>query len=727
MFRAQVLLCLATAAALAMNAGAATSPGVAVIRFPAGIMQPVGGPAESDSFVIANAGPGDASLTLVPSGTFFGLSASSFTLAAGASATVTIRPVTQQGGFRQGSISVFVSGIKNPLVVPVRLFVGQQPQGTVTPTASTNLLIPSGFAGDLHRSFVTITNRGNVTMQGMLIPSASWIVPQNDVVGIAPNTSMQMAFAVDPSQRPDAIAPLGAFEASVSMIYLKGISPSVSQTGTVNVSVFDITKVSVVPQEPSAPVAGETISFLPGVTDTFGFFTDVFLSNRTLEALSSDLRMFYTALGAPPATSLLANVGRLSAGVAAWFPFAPSSIFNVGNQTGTVQIRSIEPNRVAIAAIRGIVPDGLNRYLTSMPVLRSDRGIPAGERLVFAGVEKSTTAHTDLFVQEAAGSGGSYTIDFFDSAGAPIAPNRTGSLLPFGSVTLGNSVPAGARSARISNTSNGAARMTGFATVVDDSTFDSWTVIDSSRGPGPTSDLVLPVPALAGAPSSTFDAWITNGSPSSVSVTIGTTATPVRRRAVKRSSSIGSDASQPPITLSAGETRRIPITNTPSGYIRIGGPAGALSATGRLTSSVPGRSGTFGTGVPAIPAARAMAVGNGKRFARAGDNPFISPATLLLLEVANRPVTVRVTIAFYFSAGSTVSGQFGASRDYEVSGGQLLTIPELVRSILGSQQRDALGPLSNLVIDVDVIAGEGRVLSYLQTIDRSGDLTFSVD
>ena len=350
---------------------------------------------------------------------------------------------------------------------------------------------------------------------------------------------------------------------------------------------------------------------------------------------------------------------------------------------------------------------------------------------MFAGVEKSTTAHTDLFVQESAGFGGNYTVDFFDTAGAPIAPNRTGTILPFGSVTLGNTVPTGARSARISNTSGGAARLTGFATIVDDSTLDSWTVIDSSRGPGPTSDLVLPVPALAGAPSSTFDAWITNGSASSVSVSIGTSppapAAPVRRRAVKRNTSRRPGCEQPPITLSAGETRRIPITNTPGGYIRIGATAGALSATGRLTSTVPGRLGTFGTGVPALPAARAMSAGNGKRFARAGDNPFISPATLLLLEVANRPVTVRVTIAFYFSAGSTVTGQFEASKDYELSAGQLLTIPELVRAILGSAQRDALGPLSNLVIDVDVIAGEGRILPYLQTIDRSGDLTFSVD
>ena len=47
--------------------------------------------------------------------------------------------------------------------------------------------------------------------------------------------------------------------------------------------------------------AGESISFVPGITDTFGFFTDVFLSNRSKSTLSSDLKLFYTAIGAPPA------------------------------------------------------------------------------------------------------------------------------------------------------------------------------------------------------------------------------------------------------------------------------------------------------------------------------------------------------------------------------------------------------------------------------------------
>ena len=98
----------------------------------------------------------------------------------------------------------------------------------------------------------------------------------------------------------------------------------------------------------------------------------------------------------------------------------------------------------------------------------------------------------------------------------------------------------------------------------------------------------------------------------------------------------------------------------------------------------------------------------------------------MLLELANRPATVRATVAFNFPAGSTVSAHLEASKEYEVAAGSLLSIPDLVRSILGPQ-RDALGTLVNVVVDVEVVGGEGRVLSYLQTVDRSGDLTLSID
>jgi len=67
-----------------------------------------------------------------------------------------------------------------------------------------------------------------------------------------------------------------------------------------------------------------------------------------------------------------------------------------------------------------------------------------------------------------------------------------------------------------------------------------------------------------------------------------------------------------------------------------------------------------------------------------------------------------------------------ASNDYALASGQLLSVPDIVRAILGPA-RDTLVIIFNLLVDVEVVGGEGKVLSFLQTIDNSGDLTLSAD
>lgn len=714
-------LCFVAAIAIAFPAMA--GPQVGITRYPAGISQPVGQQAETDSFVVANAGPGAASIQLVPTRNFFDVSPANFTLDAGASTTIAIHPIAQQAGFYEGAVNVFVAGAAAPLIVPVRLFIGTQPQGVVAPQ-TTDLLTVSGLSGQPHPSGLNVRNAGNVTMEGMLVPDVAWIAPQTGIAAIQPNGNVVMPFIADPSQRPDSIFPLGAVLGEVSLLYLKGTAPGVEQSATTSAQVYDFSKVSVVPAEPSPAASGETIAFLPNVTDLVGF-TDVFLSNRSRSTLSTDLKLFYTSIGAPASTSLLANVGRLPSSIAAWFPAAPWSIFNVTGQNGTIQVRTSEVSKVSIAGLHGVVPDGTNRYLTAMPVLTSERSVANNDRLLFAGVEKATGTHTDIFLQEAAGFSATYTIDFFDLAGNPLAPSRSGSLLPFGFVTLADTVPAGARSARITNTSNTNARVTAFAAVVDESTLDAWIIVDASRTPAPSTDLVIPVPALTGAPStSTFDVWVTNGGDSAASVTIGSTVTPAKRRAVRRNT--GAANTTDVIQFAPHETKQLTKTNAQRGVVTISGPTGAIGASGRLTSTVTGRRGSFGTGVPATPAARAAGVGVVKRFARANDVLNFAPPTLLLLEVAGQPATVRVTIDFNFPAGASVSGQVEASKDYALAANDRLTIPDLVRAIFGPG-RDSLGVLWNVVVNVEVISGDGRVLPYLQTIDASGDLTFSVD
>jgi len=716
MLRLAVPLCLSIAIA-----ASAAGPEIAITRFPSGIMQPVNTPAETDTFVLANVGDAAGSVTVSRSHTFFTVTPAQFILDPGASRTVTIQPAVQQSGLYDGTITIFVGGKQRTLTLPVRLFVGSRPNGTVTPRPAQTLIVIAPPAGAQHTGSTNVTNLGNVTMQGILTSDVPWIVPQaTGVIGIGANGNAQMPLAVDLEGRPDGDAPLGAVIGTLSMIYLRGTSGSEIeplQTGTVNVTVIDISKVAVVPQQPAALAAGEAAAFLPAITDLGGFFTDVFLSNRGTSSLSN-VRLFYNGAGAAPASSLLANIALLPSGASAWFPFAPSSVFNVSNQTGGLQVRGTAVGNVSVSAIRGIIPDGTNRYLTAMPTLTSDRSVAAGERLLFAGVEKSSLLHTDVVVQETSGVAGAYTIDFIDDAGAPVVPNVTGTILPFGTLTLANVVPAAARSAKLTN--SGAGRLSGFATVIDESTRDNWTIVDVSRIPAPATDLLVPIPALAGAPTSTFDVWLTNGSASSAPVTVTTRFQPPHRRAVVNG------APQAPITLAAGETRKVTITSAPQGYVRISGPAGALSATGRLTSTVAGRAGAFGTGVPALTAGGAAGTGAVKRFSRAADVPNASPATLLLLEATRKPATVRVTVRFTFPAGSTIAGSVSASKDYPLASGQLLSVPDIVRAILGPS-RDTLGIIYNLLVDVEVVSGEGKVLSFLQTIDGSGAHTLSAD
>jgi hypothetical protein len=58
--------------------------------------------------------------------------------------------------------------------------------------------------------------------------------------------------------------------------------------------------------------------------------------------------------------------------------------------------------------------------------------------------------------------------------------------------------------------------------------------------------------------------------------------------------------------------------------------------------------------------------------------------------------------------------------------GQRLAIRDVVRTLYGPN-RDALGNLNNLVVNVEVVGGSGKVLSYLQSIDTSGDLLLTTD
>ena len=127
-----------------------------------------------------------------------------------------------------------------------------------------------------------------------------------------------------------------------------------------------------------------------------------------------------------------------------------------------------------------------------------------------------------------------------------------------------------------------------------------------------------------------------------------------------------------------------------------------------------------------------MANGQGKRFTGVDDSSAKTVAaataatyraTLMLIETSGQTATVRVTLRYNFIAGSTVSAQGVSSRDFDIGPSQMMTIANLARTVIGAQ-RDAFGDLRNMHVDVDVVGGSGKVLSFMEAIDNaSGGIT----
>src|SRR4051812_47049275 len=136
----------------------AAAPQVVVIDAPKGMAQVDGGALATDSLTVLNAGPGSANVSIGQKGTFFSVNPSSFTLAEGQTRVVAIRSVTQNDGVSDGSINILTEGVTQAIPVSIRLFVGYQPAGIVTPVpgapVSTN-----GLPSAVHSGAITECDR----------------------------------------------------------------------------------------------------------------------------------------------------------------------------------------------------------------------------------------------------------------------------------------------------------------------------------------------------------------------------------------------------------------------------------------------------------------------------------------------------------------------------------------------------------------------------------------
>jgi len=282
------------------------------------------------------------------------------------------------------------------------------------------------------------------------------------------------------------------------------------------------------------------------------------------------------------------------------------------------------------------------------------------------------------------------------------------------------------RSIVITNTGSGSSRVNAYARVRSISTADVWIVVDPTLLPG-SDTMILPMIATPGAAAQT-DIYVTNTKNTAVTATLNVVNVSERRRAVRAHSASdpNPESSQ---TLSLGALGTKVTTMTPSnGYIRLTGDVGAISASARVTMTSSGT--TFGSALPVLPASSALGDGQLKRFSGVGDSsartiaaktPATFRSSLMLIETAGQSAEVRVTV-WYSLTGSRATSRTSSFRDFSLRPNQMMVVSDLARKVIGGQ-RDAFGDLRDTQVDVQVVGGSGRVLSYVTSIDNgSGDV-----
>ncbi len=709
-------------------------PRAIVTSPPSGFVQLAGAGGGTDSFTLTSVIGESTPIELTTEGDFFTVAPASFVLGANSSQIVTITGAARPEGAYEGHVSITGAGVPAGLRAPVRMLSAAAPSGPVGAESTQSRWEVASTAGEDASGSVGFTNTGTATLQGIAVSDAPWIVPQSGAITIAGAQTGQIGYTIDAAKRPDASAPLGSVAGTLSLVFLNasGGGHTALQTGQPSSTKVSVTLVHVAKPGVSATAlpalgAGELALLIAGLGNRPGAQGDLLVSNRQATALSTTRIFAQESSTAAQSVSL----GGLPANSAVAFPRMLSTVFASTAGAATAQLRGADVANLSVAAIQFNTSLPSGTYATALPVFRSDRGAGAAEQIMLSGLRKQGTVQTNLYVQELTGTAAEFTIDFLDAGGATVQSLPSQAVAAFGSVEMIDAVPANAIAARVTNTTTASAKMNAYALVTNATNGDAWLVTDPSVD-DPASDAIV-IPILTPGGGAETVVYISNRSAEAETVTVDVRSGSSRRRIVRRGSSSappveGDAAAAVPIGARATHVMNV---GAASGYVRIGGAGGVVSAAARSVRSADSAQ-THGTDLPAVPTTRALRLGQGRRFSGVDDGSAASraaavPATfranLALVETADEAATVRVTARYVFPGGTTVTGQGLAAKEYTLTPSGFLSIADLPRDVIGTA-RDKYGDLRSMVLDVEVIGGSGEVIPFLQLTDNGSGDTF---
>lgn len=702
-------------------------PRVVLSAFPRGFVQQPDQGGGTDRFTLSNVGEAATTVTLATAANFFTFSPAAVALAPGESRTVTITGLPQPAGVYGGTVNFSGAGVLARGVL-VRMLSAAAPTGVVRARATRARAEIRSSAGQSASGTVEFSNDGAVPLAGVAVSDVEWLVPSSAIVVISPGQTVAVPFTADIDKRPDREAPLGAVSGTISLVFPRGASsePMIAgagpSTSTVSVSLVYVVQPGVTPGVPAPLAEGELARFAPGLPNRSSAKGDLLVSNSLTSAALEPIQLFLQGGGAPTQST---TISQLLPNSSVSLPGLVGSVFGGSVQSGTVQVRGADVSKASIAAVMSNTTSPVGTYSAALPVFRSDRSAGTNGSIVLSGIEQSAAVATELFVQETSGKSGSFGVDFLDSAGSVIGARASEAIAAFGFAQLRDAVPAGAAAARIVNTAT-SGTLAGYGLVSNASTGDGWPVTDPAAGSGTDETHVVPI-LHAGSGASTL-LYTTNRGTEPVAVSIDVVGAGSGRRRIVRRGSGETEAGKAASTLGPLQTTTTALLSS-GGWVRLSAPAASITAAAR--STVTSGASAWGGGLPVVPFSDAMRAGETKRFAGVDDAAAASrdgavPATfrtnLLLVEAGGQEAVVRVTLQFAFSGGSLASSSARVSRNYTVAANQALLVADLARNVVGAS-RDSFGDLRDMIVDVEVISGTGRIVPFVQSFDNgTGDM-----
>lgn len=731
----------------ATSARVLAPPDVVVTDSASGLVQIDGVAANEDSFTLTNFGDVATSISFNRDPAFFTLSPETFTLEAGASQKVVVGAPPQPLATYYGYAQPIGPGTNQDELVYLTLLSIGKPAGTVRAEPLVTRIEVAGAPGSDSVGSARFRNVGTARLSGIVISDQPWVVPSTDAVTIEPNEIGLVNFRIVRSKRPEGLE--GALTANLSLVYVDGSSGLLRfgtlDTGTSGVSVslvtvVDTSRPAVAPGSVPSIGSGEIAFFATGISNLVRgsqrIVSDISISNAASARSISDLRLYFTPLSASQTS--VASVGTIAAVQSVSLANVVGSVYGSEGSVGALQFRTASWQNIAAQA-RLVNTGSTGTFTGEIPIFRSDRSASAGQQVSLAGVRKSASSHSDLYLQETAGGASTARVDFLDANGVAAAVARSISLAPFGMAELLDVVPAAAVTVTVTN--QGTGRVNAYARVTDDATGDTWSVVDWSRinrlalsegvrvpfvdggaalSPGRRRRAVRHNSIESNATRSTTDLTLFNPSENEVSANVQ--LVDATGRATERNLRVGARQT---ITLSDAGSQ----SSTPSAYALVTVPRGEVVISARSTATAGGR----GTAVPVVAATTGLRLGQSQRFSSLDDSSADAVAAgragtfrtaLGLVESGGAAVTVRARM--YIDDGRSLVRAI-IYRDFTLAAGQQVVSDNLVRTIIGNA-RESLGELNNLQVQIEVVEGRGAVVPFLIVTDNgTGDTHLRMD